>query len=87
MARSQSKVTFLIFSIFLVILTGCFGGSETGSVISHETAVVLPPAVSGNALVALNDEAPVIRNESGEPIRKDSASLGEVIHFEGFNEE
>lgn len=78
-------------NLFLILLSGCLGTDSSArgvaAISPTEQAPSLPAAAYGNALVAINDEAPVIRNESGEPIRQDRESQAEVVHFEGFNEE
>lgn len=49
--------------------------------------LTLPPAQPGNIALVINDEAPVITNQSGVPIRRDEASDSAVVHYEGLNEE
>ena len=52
-----------------------------------QIVTTMPLAVIGNAVIASNDEAPVIRNYFNEPIRLDKESEEAPIHFEGQNEE
>lgn len=78
--------TFLILSL-LFLLSGCFGTRQNVQSPVETAPIALPAAVPGNVVMAVNDEAPIITNQHGEPIRQDKESQAETIHFDGFNEE
>jgi len=78
---------FLSLSL-LLLLSGCFGTTQQTVQPSAESVpIALPAAVPGNVAMAVGDEAPIISNEHGEPIRQDREANQEVVRFEGFNEE
>lgn len=78
--------TFLILSL-LLLLSGCFGATQISHSPVETVPISLPAAVPGNVIMAVNDEAPIITNQHGEPIRQDRESNQEIVRFEGFNEE
>lgn len=83
---------FKLFSAFfsfslLLLLSGCFGTPSSVQSLVEAAPIALPAAVPGNVVMAVNDEAPIIRNQSGEPIRQGSTEVKELLRFEGFNEE
>lgn len=78
----------VIFTLsLLLLLSGCLGTTQTVQSPTEIAPIALPAAVPGNVAMAVNDEAPIIRNQSGEPIRQDRESNQEIVRFEGFNEE
>lgn len=92
MEWKKNLANTVILGTCLILLQGCLGATsllpKKASIAASEKAEpTLPPAQPGNILVAINDEAPVIRNDSGEPIRTDRESQSGVVHYEGFNEE
>ena len=77
-----------IFSLSLLfLLSGCFGTPSSVQSFVEAAPITLPPAVPGNVAMAVDDEAPIISNQHGQPIRLDREGNQEVVRFEGFNEE
>ena len=91
----------VLVAFSLTILSGCLGSAgialssgrapSSPSPIStsapSQIVTTMPPAVIGNAVIASNDEAPIIRGDLNQPIRLDKESEEAPIHFEGQNEE
>lgn len=81
MMQNSRYFSLLILVSCLFFLSGCQGAPETAS------QEILPVAVPGNAVFAIEDAPPIFRNQHGEPIRQDKVAQGESIQYSGLDEE
>lgn len=88
MFRSLKPLICLFGYLILALgLTGCPGGSSSSTSDSAKIETSQPAASSGNFAFAVNDEVPVIRNNSGQPILIEAEAAREVIHYDGVAKE